>query len=114
MTQKPQPFTIFGLLIMSYIILALGPDLRGDVDQDSALDDYNIKLSSTEPQKTNKSVYQALGTIMYLGLFATHFGSQIWMTFVSGNYPKINNVEIGQRKSNRPNVLHQNAIKSTI
>jgi len=45
--------------------------------------------ASATAASTRTATGGVMAALVFLGAFATHFGSQIWMTFVSGKCPHI-------------------------
>ncbi|XP_073834217.1 uncharacterized protein [Musca autumnalis] len=95
LTRTTQPAHILAVCIPSFVLLTIWPDLiygggggKQSITSGSCTtrkyireiseDDYN-----NNPSSASSSHYK-LALIAYLGAFAIHFGSQIWMTFVSG------------------------------
>ncbi|XP_013108079.2 uncharacterized protein LOC106087548 [Stomoxys calcitrans] len=85
LTKTTQPAHVLAICIPSFVLLTIWPELiYGSSSKQTAhvstatTDDHHLQSSSTP--KMNYT----LALIAYLGAFATHFGSQIWMTFVSG------------------------------
>lgn len=83
LTKTAQPAHIVAVCTISFVLLSVWPELIDGSSSKGATekllhndDDYGGNSSSK-----NKNT---LALIAYLGSFATHFGAQIWMTFVSG------------------------------
>lgn len=66
LTKTTQPAHVIAVLIMSFVVYILWPNIFG------------VPVIIEE-----RNVFSML---MYLGTFAAHFGAQIWMTFVSGEF----------------------------
>jgi len=71
LTRTTQPAHVVALLIATIVVSILWPNLVYSGNTVTNSDEASRMLS--------KHV-----TLLYLGIFATHFGTQIWMTFVSG------------------------------
>ncbi|XP_064555624.1 uncharacterized protein LOC135440414 isoform X1 [Drosophila montana] len=93
LTRTTQPAHLMAILILSFVLLTVGPDLRTTTTtmHSSQLATAAIHTTTTTTQAAAAAAAAAtpmvgstLATLAYLGAFATHFGSQIWMTFVSG------------------------------
>lgn len=67
MTRTTQPAHVIAVGILSFVVMLVWPNI---VDQH-----YGEEV---KPKKSG------LALLAYLAAFATHFGAQIWMTFVSG------------------------------
>ncbi|EDW00491.1 uncharacterized protein LOC6564778 [Drosophila grimshawi] len=86
LTSTTQPAHLMAIFILSFVLLTVGPDLTTttttmDDSQFAATTATGTEMRSKASAKVGGSV---LATLAFLGAFATHFGSQIWMTFVSG------------------------------
>lgn len=68
LSKTTQPAHVIAVSIVSFVLLAVWPNL---LENEEAAMNANKRRSG-------------LALITYLGAFATHFGAQIWMTFVSG------------------------------
>ncbi|XP_030564575.1 uncharacterized protein LOC115765249 isoform X1 [Drosophila novamexicana] len=93
LTRTTQPAHLMAILILSFVLLTVGPDLRTTTTttmHSSQLATAAIHTTTTTQAAAAAAAAAApmvgstLATLAYLGAFATHFGSQIWMTFVSG------------------------------
>ncbi|EDW65642.1 uncharacterized protein [Drosophila virilis] len=94
LTRTTQPAHLMAILILSFVLLTVGPDLRTTTTttmHSSQLATAAIHTTTTTTTTQAAAAAAAapmvgstLATLAYLGAFATHFGSQIWMTFVSG------------------------------
>lgn len=82
------------IAIVTFVLLTVWPELidgnvSGNIGQQQHPQEQqqNLLLTSTmSSHKAEMSVRKndMLALIAYLGAFSTHFGAQIWMTFVSG------------------------------
>ncbi|XP_055915185.1 uncharacterized protein LOC129948276 [Eupeodes corollae] len=68
LSKTTQPAHVIAVSIVSFVLLAVWPNL---LENEEAALNANKRRSG-------------LALVTYLGAFATHFGAQIWMTFVSG------------------------------
>lgn len=75
LTRTTQPAHLVALLIATIVVSILWPNLV-----------QNASTTGNEPPATSSGKYT---TLLYLGIFATHFGTQMWMTFVSGKTNKV-------------------------
>jgi hypothetical protein len=73
LTRTTQPAHVIAVSFVLFIIYLLWPEHHGD----------NQFLQNDNDFQGNRNV-GGLTALLYLGSFATHFGAQIWMTFVSG------------------------------
>lgn len=65
LTRSTQPAHVASIMLALVISFCLWPELH-------------------QRQSQSEKVVKPLTTFVYLGSFATHFGAQMWMTFVSG------------------------------
>ncbi|KAH8397890.1 hypothetical protein KR222_005079 [Zaprionus bogoriensis] len=110
LTRTTQPAHLIAICILSFVLLTVGPDLTTTTttaDEAAAAaaaattttaaaaaaatfatQARNVNAAAAVAATASASAAAAggstLATLAYLGAFATHFGSQIWMTFVSG------------------------------
>ncbi|KAH8387499.1 hypothetical protein KR093_007328 [Drosophila rubida] len=102
LTRTTQPAHLIAICILSFVLLTVGPDLTTTTTTITTTTKTpahsGSTLAATQAQAHNIDAVNAaaaaaatvtagsatLPTLAYLGAFATHFGSQIWMTFVSG------------------------------
>lgn len=75
LTRTTQPAHLIALLIATFVLSILWPDLVSTP----------AEMKMTEEPLSAQKTRNKYSILMYLGVFATHFGSQMWMTFVSGN-----------------------------
>lgn len=68
LSKTTQPAHVIAVSIVSFVLLAVWPNL----------------LENEEAAMNQNKIRSGLALVTYLGAFATHFGAQIWMTFVSG------------------------------
>lgn len=68
LSKTTQPAHVIAVSIVSFVLLAVWPNL----------------LENEEAAMNANKIRSGLALVTYLGAFATHFGAQIWMTFVSG------------------------------
>ncbi|EDW82075.2 uncharacterized protein Dwil_GK25329 [Drosophila willistoni] len=92
LTRTTQPAHLIAICILSFVLCTVGPDLidQAPINYDDGQNEMSPTMvhttsssssSTSPPTQTGGSV---LATLIFLGAFATHFGAQIWMTFVSG------------------------------
>uniref|UniRef100_A0A336KQD8 CSON012503 protein n=1 Tax=Culicoides sonorensis TaxID=179676 RepID=A0A336KQD8_CULSO len=72
LTRTTQPAHLVALLIATFVLSIVWPNL---VASPTPVPDESYDSSKLSKKYT---------ILMYLGVFATHFGAQMWMTFVSG------------------------------
>ncbi|EDW08028.1 uncharacterized protein LOC6586289 [Drosophila mojavensis] len=94
LTRTTQPAHFIAICILSFVLLTVGPDLTTTTTTMHSSPLATAATHATTPTTTqarnaNDDMAAPMGsstlaTLAYLGAFATHFGSQIWMTFVSG------------------------------
>lgn len=97
LTKTAQPAHLIAIAIVTFVLLSVWPEL---IDGGSSIASQS-QYTSTRHQQQQQQYQQQYGTeqvlaeksskrndmlalIAYLGAFSTHFGAQIWMTFVSG------------------------------
>lgn len=68
-SKTTQPAHVIAVGILSFVLLTIWP---------------NLVETEEELMNVEKRKKSGLALVAYLGAFATHFGAQIWMTFVSG------------------------------
>lgn len=81
--RTTQPAHVLAICIPSLVLLTIWPEL---IYGTSSKQPKHI-IDTTDDQNSyssGKNMNYTLALIAYLGAFSTHFGSQIWMTFVSG------------------------------
>ncbi|KAM7350532.1 uncharacterized protein ACRADG_009093 [Cochliomyia hominivorax] len=89
LTKTAQPAHLVAIAVVTFVILTVWPELidggQHQVQQHQHPQE-NLLISSMSNQKADLTVRRndMLALIAYLGAFSTHFGAQIWMTFVSG------------------------------
>ncbi|EAT40520.1 AAEL007758-PA [Aedes aegypti] len=85
LTRTTQPSHAISMLFVSFILLVLWPNLVGQSPVTSGTSGAGVEavadLSACPVTQSRANVLVALA---YFGSFATHFGAQMWMTFVSG------------------------------
>lgn len=79
LTRTTQPSHAISMLFVSFILLVLWPNLVGQSPATEA--EAAVDSSACPASQTRANV---LVSLAYFGSFATHFGAQMWMTFVSG------------------------------
>lgn len=94
LTRTTQPAHLIAICILSFVLLTVGPDLTTTTTTTETTHSSQLHATTTAATPTARNGAAAvaaasvggstLATLAYLGAFATHFGSQIWMTFVSG------------------------------
>ncbi|XP_026838234.1 uncharacterized protein LOC6549881 isoform X2 [Drosophila erecta] len=85
LTRTTQPAHLIAVCILAFVLMTVGRDLidpTTTVGTEAAAE--NAAASATAAS-TRTATGGVLAALVFLGAFATHFGSQIWMTFVSGN-----------------------------
>lgn len=75
LTRTTQPSHAISMIFVSFILLVLWPNLVGQSSAEAGAD--NAACPVAQPNSV-------LVSLAYFGSFATHFGAQMWMTFVSG------------------------------
>ncbi|KAH8344818.1 hypothetical protein KR067_008281 [Drosophila pandora] len=90
LTRTTQPAHLIAVCILAFVMMTVGRDLIDPATTTTTTATTSVVDSSladaTSSQSTTRSSTggSVLAALIYLGAFATHFGSQIWMTFVSG------------------------------
>ncbi|KAH8288165.1 hypothetical protein KR054_006481 [Drosophila jambulina] len=84
LTRTTQPAHLIAVGILAFVLMTVGRDL---IDPTTTVTSATTATATTTeataaPAAARPSTIPA--ALVYLGAFATHFGSQIWMTFVSG------------------------------
>ncbi|KAH8256546.1 hypothetical protein KR038_006624 [Drosophila bunnanda] len=79
LTRTTQPAHLIAVGILAFVLMTVGRDL---IDPTTTTVTSTTSTTSTTDATARPSTIPA--ALVYLGAFATHFGSQIWMTFVSG------------------------------
>ncbi|XP_017124487.1 transcription factor kayak [Drosophila elegans] len=86
LTRTTQPAHLIAVCILAFVLMTVGRDLidpTTSVDAAAAAATESAATSATATS-TRTATGGVLAALVFLGAFATHFGSQIWMTFVSG------------------------------
>ncbi|KAL9881633.1 uncharacterized protein ACN2A1_012592 [Glossina fuscipes fuscipes] len=83
LTKTTQPAHIIAICILSFVLLVVWPELVDWQTTNRDLDQTVESQRHWEP-KERRHNENTIALLVYLGSFATHFGAQIWMTFVSG------------------------------
>ncbi|ALC48546.1 CG32512 [Drosophila busckii] len=85
LTSTTQPAHLLAIGILSFVLLTVGPDLTTTTHTQVQLPTTTTQsTTTTTTSSATTSHVSTLATLAFLGAFATHFGSQIWMTFISG------------------------------
>lgn len=99
LTKTAQPAHLVFIAIVTFVLLTVWPELidgnngSGNIgqhiktqQQHQQQQQHILETSTMSSHKAEMSVRRndMLALVAYLGAFATHFGAQIWMTFVSG------------------------------
>ncbi|KAH8344518.1 hypothetical protein KR084_002541 [Drosophila pseudotakahashii] len=79
LTRTTQPAHLIAVCILAFVLMTVGRDLIDPTT--TATEETSAATAETSTRTATGGVLAAL---VFLGAFATHFGSQIWMTFVSG------------------------------
>ncbi|XP_017004371.2 uncharacterized protein [Drosophila takahashii] len=79
LTRTTQPAHLIAVCILAFVLMTVGRDLIDPTT--TATEETSATTAETSTRTATGGVLAAL---VFLGAFATHFGSQIWMTFVSG------------------------------
>ncbi|XP_016988635.1 uncharacterized protein LOC108051156 [Drosophila rhopaloa] len=79
LTRTTQPAHLIAVCILAFVLMTVGRDL---IDPTTSVAPQPATEIETETTRT--ATGGVLAALVFLGAFATHFGSQIWMTFVSG------------------------------
>lgn len=74
LTKTTQPAHVVALGLSFFVLFNVWPALQQSPST-------SVKFARTEDHK------KLWPFCIYLAAFATHFGAQIWMTFVSGKHP---------------------------
>jgi len=69
---------------LAFVLMTVGRDL---IDPTTTVETATETAASAPATSTRTATGGVLAALVFLGAFATHFGSQIWMTFVSGKCP---------------------------
>ncbi|KAH8238240.1 hypothetical protein KR032_001349 [Drosophila birchii] len=80
LTRTTQPAHLIAVGILAFVLMTVGRDLIDPTT--TTVTSATTSTTTTEATPARPSTIPA--ALVYLGAFATHFGSQIWMTFVSG------------------------------
>ncbi|XP_023300767.2 uncharacterized protein LOC111682993 isoform X1 [Lucilia cuprina] len=92
LTKTAQPAHLVAIAIVTFVLLTVWPELIDGSNNGSTVSQQQY-LKQQHPQSMSMSNHRQempakrndmLALIAYLGAFSTHFGAQIWMTFVSG------------------------------
>ncbi|XP_017109143.2 uncharacterized protein [Drosophila bipectinata] len=81
LTRTTQPAHLIAVCILAFVMMTVGRDL---IDPATTTTATSVVVDTSSKSITRPSTGGVLAALIYLGAFATHFGSQIWMTFVSG------------------------------
>ncbi|KAH8301487.1 hypothetical protein KR059_004282 [Drosophila kikkawai] len=83
LTRTTQPAHLIAVGILAFVLMTVGRDL---IDPTTTTVTSATATTTTEATATPATARPSTipAALVYLGAFATHFGSQIWMTFVSG------------------------------
>ncbi|XP_065364995.1 uncharacterized protein LOC135958059 [Calliphora vicina] len=92
LTKTAQPAHLVAIAIVTFVLLTVWPELIDGSNGSGSLHHHqqhpqdHMLGSSMSNQRQEMPVKRndMLALIAYLGAFSTHFGAQIWMTFVSG------------------------------
>lgn len=85
LTRTTQPAHIIAVCVLTFVTFTVWPDI---VDTRNASTNRVSEQVSTMGDHRSQR-HNTLAAIAYLGAFATHFGAQIWMTFISGKVQKV-------------------------
>ncbi|KAH8409072.1 hypothetical protein KR009_006282 [Drosophila setifemur] len=85
LTRTTQPAHFIAVCILAFVMMTVGRDLI-DPTTTTATSTTETSEATAATTATTRATASGggLAALVYLGAFATHFGSQIWMTFVSG------------------------------
>lgn len=101
LTKTTQPAHIAAICILSFVLLTVWPELIVGTSPAAAKQSQQQYHHHQQQQHQSEQLLEItptirhsqdmsarnndmLALIAYLGAFSTHFGAQIWMTFVSG------------------------------
>ncbi|EAT32232.1 AAEL015657-PA, partial [Aedes aegypti] len=85
LTRTTQPSHAISMLFVSFILLVLWPNLVGQSPVTSGTSGAGVEaVADLSACPVTQSRANVLVSLAYFGSFATHFGAQMWMTFVSG------------------------------
>ncbi|XP_017056056.1 uncharacterized protein LOC108097959 [Drosophila ficusphila] len=80
LTRTTQPAHLIAVCILAFVLMTVGRDLIDPTTTTVTAATEDAATTATSTRTTGG----VLAALVFLGAFATHFGSQIWMTFVSG------------------------------
>ncbi|XP_022208667.2 uncharacterized protein LOC111065028 isoform X1 [Drosophila obscura] len=88
LTRTTQPAHLIAVCILAFVLMTVGRDLiegsPATTPTTTTTTTRTLSSSSSPARGGEGGGGGTLPNLVYLGAFATHFGSQIWMTFVSG------------------------------
>lgn len=89
LTKTTQPAHLVAIAIVTFVLLTVWPELiddnnNGSTFKQTVANQQQHTTTSVPRNEVSVKKNNMLALIAYLGAFSTHFGSQIWMTFVSG------------------------------
>ncbi|XP_036318148.1 uncharacterized protein LOC118733065 [Rhagoletis pomonella] len=86
LTSTAQPAHLIAVCVLIFVLFTVWPDIVDTRNSTAKSDAGGQALSKGGECQTQQQQQQhhTLAVIAYLAAFATHFGAQIWMTFISG------------------------------
>ncbi|EDX03063.1 uncharacterized protein LOC6526141 isoform X1 [Drosophila yakuba] len=84
LTRTTQPAHLIAVCILVFVLMTVGRDLIDPTTTVATEAAAENAAASATAASTRTATGGVLAALVFLGAFATHFGSQIWMTFVSG------------------------------
>ncbi|XP_043660762.1 uncharacterized protein LOC122625016 isoform X1 [Drosophila teissieri] len=84
LTRTTQPAHLIAVCILAFVLMTVGRDLIDPTTTVATEEAAENAAASATAASTRTATGGVLAALVFLGAFATHFGSQIWMTFVSG------------------------------
>ncbi|KRK07085.1 uncharacterized protein Dyak_GE15318, isoform B [Drosophila yakuba] len=83
LTRTTQPAHLIAVCILVFVLMTVGRDLIDPTTTVATEAAAENAAASATAASTRTATGGVLAALVFLGAFATHFGSQIWMTFVS-------------------------------
>lgn len=84
LTRTTQPAHLIAVCILAFVLMTVGRDLIDPTTTVATEAAAENAAASATAASTRTATGGVMAALVFLGAFATHFGSQIWMTFVSG------------------------------
>ncbi|XP_053948236.1 uncharacterized protein LOC128856852 isoform X1 [Anastrepha ludens] len=80
LTRTTQPAHLIAVCVLTFVMFTVWPDIVDTSDSSAVSGAEQTSIKGEQHAQRHNT----LAAIAYLGAFATHFGAQIWMTFISG------------------------------